>query len=122
MTGLAAKSVASDERGTTAIEFAIVSPLFFGTLYLGICLYMIGSLHFAVEDAARCASVRSAGDCNTSSKVISYAQKRYFGPSSPTFTYQAAACGNSVTGSASYSLNFVLGHLTVPLSATACFP
>ena len=117
----------TDQRGTTAIEFAIVAPLLLaltvGTLYLGICLFMVGSLHYSVEEAARRASVRSTGDCSTSAKVVSYAQTRYFGPSSPTFTYQpAAACGNSVTGSVSYSLNFVIMHVTVPLSATACFP
>jgi hypothetical protein len=64
----------TDQRGTTAIEFAIVAPLFLalavGTLYLGICLFMVGSLHYTVEEAARCASVRSTGDCSTSAKVV----------------------------------------------------
>lgn len=120
------KSAAGDERGTTTIEFALVGPLFLsltiGALYLGVCLFMLGSLHYSVEEAARCASVRTAGDCSTSTKVVSYAQQRYFGPGSPTFNYQSASCGNSVTGSISYSMNFVLTHVTVPLSAAACFP
>ncbi|WP_366408128.1 TadE/TadG family type IV pilus assembly protein [Nitrobacter sp. 62-13] len=41
-----------DERGTTAVEFAIVAPVFIalliGTFALCIALFLVGSLHYAV--------------------------------------------------------------------------
>ena len=52
------KSLRRDQQGTTAVEFAIVAPvliaLVVGTMALCVTLYLIGSLHFAVEDGARC--------------------------------------------------------------------
>jgi len=46
-----------NDRGTSAVEFAIVAPVFIallvGTFYLCICLLLIGSLHYAVEEGAR---------------------------------------------------------------------
>ena len=94
-----------DERGATAVEFAIVGPLFIalvvGVLYLCMTLFLVGSLHYAVEEGARCASVRTT-TCSDATTIVSYAQSRYFGPSLPTFTYAAAACGNSVSGSINY--------------------
>ena len=48
----------------------------------------------------------------------------YYGPSSPTptFTYDAAACGNSVSASVNYVANLMLTNVTIPISASACFP
>ena len=115
----------NDERGTTAVEFAIVGPLFIalvvGVLYLCMTLFLVGSLHYAVEEGARCASVRTTV-CSDATTIVSYAQSRYFGPSSPTFTYAAAACGNSVSGSINYVIELGLKQVTVPITATACFP
>lgn len=115
----------NDERGTTAVEFAIVGPLFIalviGMLYLCMCLFAVGSLHYAVKEGARCASVRTTV-CSDETTIVSYAQSRYFGPSSPTFTYTATACGNSVSGSLNYAIELVLTQVTVPITATACFP
>ena len=115
----------NDERGTTAVEFAIVGPLFIalviGILYLCLALFVVGSLHYAVEEGARCASVRTAVCSETT--TVSYAQSRYFGPSSPTFIYDAnAPCGKSVTGSINYVVDLGLKQVTIPLAATACFP
>ena len=114
-----------DERGTTAVEFAIVGPLFIalliGALYLCLTLFLVGSLHYAVEEGARCASVRTTV-CSDEATIVSYAQSRYLGPSSPTFTYAAAACGNSVSGSINYAIDLGLRQVIVPVTATACFP
>ena len=115
-----------DERGTTAVEFAIVGPVFLllvvGFLYLCLSLFLVGSLNFAVEEGARCASVRTTV-CSDTATTVAYAQARYFGPSSPTFTYQAAAaCGKSVSGSVSYVVELVVRRITVPVTATACYP
>jgi Flp pilus assembly pilin Flp len=119
-----------DERGTTAVEFAIVAPVFIallvGTLALCVGLFLIGSLHFAVEEGARCASIKTACQVNgipDAAATQTSAQNHYYGPDvSPTFTYAAASCGNSVSASISYSMNVGFRTFVVPISATACFP
>jgi Flp pilus assembly pilin Flp len=120
------KSLSRDRHGTTAVEFAIVAPVFIamlmGTLALCVALFLIGSLHFAVEDGARCASVKST-ICADAASTVAYTQSRYFGPNvSPSFVYAAAACGNSVTGSIRYSMDVGFRTFVIPMSATACFP
>jgi Flp pilus assembly protein TadG len=115
-----------NQDGTTAVEFAIVAPVFImlviGTIGLCFALFLVGSLHYAVEDGARCASVKTT-ICSDSATTIAYTQSHYLGPNvSPSFTYAAAACGNSVTGSVSYSMNVGFRTFVVPISATACFP
>jgi Flp pilus assembly pilin Flp len=119
-------SLRLDQQGTTAVEFAIIAPVFIallvGTIALCVALFLIGSLHFAVEDGARCASVKTT-ICSDAASTVAYTQSHYFGPDvSPTFTYAAAACGNSVSASISYSMNVGFRTFTVPISATACFP
>ena len=89
------------------MEFAIIAPVFIllilGTIALCFALFLVGSLHFAVEDGARCASVKTT-ICKDATSTIAYTQSRYLGPNvSPTFTYASATCGNSVSGSVSYS-------------------
>jgi Flp pilus assembly pilin Flp len=120
------KSLRCDEQGTTAVEFAIIAPVFIalliGTMVLCVGLLLVGSLHFAVEDGARCASVKTT-ICSDAATTVAYTQSRYFGPAvSPTFTYAAAACGNSVSASISYSMDVGFRTFVVPISATACFP
>ena len=121
------RSLSRNQDGTTAVEFAIIAPVFISLLFgiIGVCfaLFLIGSLHFAVEDGARCASVKTT-ICADTATTIAYTQSRYLGPNvSPTFTYNAAAaCGNSVTGSVNYSMNVGFKTLVIPISATACFP
>ena len=117
----------ADYRGTSAIEFAIVAPIFFlllfGLFYMCMCLSVIGSMHYAVEEGARCASVKTAV-CTDNNTTIAYVKSHYYGPSAPpTFTYDpAAACGHSVNGSIDYVLDLGLKQPPVPISATACFP
>ena len=96
--------------------------LLIGTMAFCVALFLIGSLHFAVEDGARCASVKTT-ICSDSATTVAYTQSRYFGPDvSPTFTYATAACGNSVSASISYSMDVGFRTFTIPISATACFP
>ena len=120
-------NICSDECGTTAIEFAIVGPVFIllviGIVYLCMCLSVVSSMHYAVEEGARCASVRTTV-CTDQTSTITYTKNHYFGPSTlPTFTYNAAAaCGHSVSGSINYVLDLGLKQITVPISAAACFP
>jgi Flp pilus assembly protein TadG len=125
MRSLNAETVWADDRGTTAVEFAIVAPVFIlllvGAIYLCLALFLVGSLNYAVEEGARCASVK-ASVCTDSSSIVSYTQNHYFGPSAPTFTYAAAACGSSVSASVSYVVNMGITEVTVPVQASACFP
>jgi Flp pilus assembly protein TadG len=120
------KSLRRDQRGTTAVEFAIVAPalilFLIGTMAVCLALFLVGSLHFAVEDGARCASVKTT-ICSDGPTTVAYTQSRYLGPNvSPIFTYAAAACGNSVTGSITYTMDVGLKQFVIPISATACFP
>jgi Flp pilus assembly protein TadG len=120
------RSLRRDQQGTTAVEFAIIAPvliaLLLGTIALCVALFLIGSLHFAVEDGARCASVKTT-ICSDAATTVAYTQSRYFGPDvSPTFTYAPAACGNSVSATISYSMNVGFRTFVVPISATSCFP
>jgi Flp pilus assembly protein TadG len=117
----------NDERGTTVVEFAIVAPVFLllvvGMLFMSIGLFTVGSLHYAVEEGARCASVKTTV-CTDAATTIAYTKSHYFGPgTSPTFTYAAAtACGPSVSASLNYVMDLGIKQLTIPVSATACFP
>jgi Flp pilus assembly protein TadG len=120
------KSLRLNDQGTTAVEFAMIAPVFIalliGTLALCVGLFLIGSLHYAVEEGARCASVKTT-ICSDAATTVAYAQNHYFGPNvSPIFTYAAAACGNSVSASINYSMNVGFKTFMIPISATACFP
>jgi Flp pilus assembly protein TadG len=120
------KRLLTDARGTSAIEFAIVGPVFMGCVvgmvYIGMMLFAEGSLQYAVEASARCAAVNTAV-CSSSSTTQTYASNVYYGPSeSPVFTSTSTTCGQKVTASATMTVNWVLGHANVPLSAAACFP
>jgi Flp pilus assembly protein TadG len=117
-----------NDSGTSAVEYAIVAPVFIGLIvssfYFCMGLYMIGSLHYAVEEGARCASVKTLV-CSDSSSTIAYTQAHYYGPSAdtPTFTYTAnLACGNSVSASTNFVANLGLKTVTIPMTASACFP
>jgi Flp pilus assembly protein TadG len=116
----------SHDRGTTAVEFAIIAPvvlmLLVGIMSLSLMLFSIGNMHFAVEDAARCASARPTV-CSSAAAIVAYANARYSGALiSPVFTYTAAACGNQVSATVTYIFDVGMYRQSVPLSATSCFP
>jgi Flp pilus assembly protein TadG len=117
-----------DDRGVAAVEFAMVAPAFImlavGTFYLCMCLFLTGSLHYAVEQAARCASIKTTVcSTGTPTTITDYAQSSYFGPGgTPNFTYTAAACGNQVSATMNYTWSTGFHQFTLPVSATACFP
>jgi Flp pilus assembly protein TadG len=120
------RSIYRNQEGTTAVEFAIVAPVFILLVFgiIGVCfaLFLVGSLHFAVEDGARCASVKTTL-CQDSATTIAYTQTRYLGPNvSPTFSATTAACGNTVTGTVNYTMDIGFRRFVIPVSATACFP
>jgi Flp pilus assembly pilin Flp len=112
------KPVAEDERGVTAIEFALVAPAFLTLIVAVMNVSLLGmsvaSLHYAVEEGARCASVR---------QVCPEPKSRYFAPGPPpAFTLSAAACGSLLSGTVTFNLNAVLIRRSIQLSATSCYP
>ncbi|MGQ0741225.1 MAG: TadE/TadG family type IV pilus assembly protein [Alphaproteobacteria bacterium] len=120
------RKICRENGGAAALEFAILSPVFLlivvGGINLTLLLFSIGSLHYAVEEAARCASVKSTV-CASATSIQVYAGNKYFGPAiSPTFVSSTASCGNVVSATASFVWHTGVAQLTVPLSARACFP
>jgi len=117
------------DNGATIIELAFGLTAFlmmtFGIIDIARVLWTLGSLHYAAESAARCASVNTT-TCGSATAIQTYALDKYYGESlgsSNPFTYSATGCGNTVTASYNYSLTIPLaGSYTIPLNATACFP
>jgi Flp pilus assembly protein TadG len=123
---VSAKAFKSDSSGATAIEFAILAPVFImmciGGIYACMMMFSMGSLQFAAQQAARCWSVQSTV-CPSASSAQTYATNHYYGPAmSPTFSATMASCGHQVTGTISYGFDMGQKTLTVPLTAVACFP
>jgi Flp pilus assembly protein TadG len=112
----------ADERGSAAVEFALVVPfllaLLFGIFEFGQAAWTQGILDYAVEQAARCASVNTT-TCGTTSATASYAAGLTTPINLPSsvFTASSTTCGNLVT--ASYSFSFI-GRM--PLFGTPLFP
>ena len=117
----------TSEDGTTAAEFALVLPIFlttiFATIYLSAALAALSGMQAATEQAARCLSVNAAGACTTAA-VNTYATRLYQGPglSGLSFAATKPACGNSVTGSGTFSLFTGVGKVGITLSTSACYP
>jgi Flp pilus assembly protein TadG len=116
-----------DDRGTSALEFALTAPVFFlflfGVIEFGLLFWTQIGLQHGTEMAARCATVNSTL-CPNGAAITDYAAKQAYGLTLPsqTFAYSTPACGNQV--SASYVFNFpeVLNLSPITLKAQACFP
>lgn len=117
----------SEEGGTAAVEFAIVSSAFFafviGIAYVGIILYNNTSLNYAVEDAARTVAINNTATLDQiRSKVNSYMTSA--GLPSANVQYSTSTINNVLTGhivanyNQSYTLPFVnTFHLTFTADA-----
>ena len=119
--------LARARHGTTAVEFALVAPvlflIIFGGVEFGYLLWTQSALHFAVQEAARCASV-TPSTCGTANQIATYAASETTGLniSSGAFTVTTPSCGHKV--SASYNYTFIATGLlpfTPTLTAQACF-
>ncbi len=126
MSGLMFRRFRDNNRGTAAIELALVLPMFvlliLGSLGAASLGFSVASMNYAVEEAARCAAVNKTL-CSTPVSTVLYAQAHYSGPSiSPVFAYTTSGCGNTVTATATYSFNLVPQFTNVPLSVSACRP
>jgi Flp pilus assembly protein TadG len=117
-----------DRRGTTATEFALLAPalcmLIYGTAEFGRMAWTQAALNFAVDEAARCASV-TPSTCGTPDQTTTYASNEISAAYVPStaFTATTPACGHQV--SASFVYPFIatgLFSMTPTLTAQACYP
>jgi Flp pilus assembly pilin Flp len=118
----------SDERGTTAVEFALAAPLFAlvfgGVLATGLAMWTQVSLQRAVEAAARCAVVNRLL-CGDENAVRQYAASRVISQNIPPSSFQVTplACGIEVRASYAFT---GFAHADTPawlaIGAQYCYP
>ena len=121
--------ILQDQRGTTAIEFALTAPAFFlfilGIFGCGLLFWTQVALQHGAEMAARCASINSAL-CPTSdpTAISNYAAQQTLGLNPPlsTFIYSTPACGNQVSASYTFQFTKLLNLSPLTLTAKACYP
>lgn len=110
-------AIINNERGTAAIEFALVGPVFLlllmGALTMGLLLFSVTSLEAAVQGAARCAAIVG--------KPCARPHDRYQGMTDPpVFTATTRPCGTLITARTSFALDLVVWREDIPLTASAC--
>ena len=115
-----------DTRGATAMELALLLPVFvmliFGLINTSLMAGALSGMHYAVEEASRCYAVNKT-TCGSVTATRTYAQAKYRGPGpEPTFDITSAGCGHTVTATTTFKLELALTVIDVPLSATACYP
>jgi Flp pilus assembly protein TadG len=117
-----------DQRGATAVEFALTIPVFFALILAitdgAMLMWTQIGLQHGAEMAARCAAVNTIA-CGSNDNIKSYAATQAYGlgVTSSAYSVSTAACGKTV--SASYTYSFVSSYLGVPsvtLTAKSCFP
>lgn len=105
-----------DERGATAVEFAIIANVFIVFVmviaYFGIMLFNTASLDWAVNDAVRIASIDSSADQATIANAIN-ARLSDFGLSNASVTYTKETLNSILTGhiQASYVQSYSIPFL-----------
>lgn len=129
MTGRLARAlhgVAAGRGGASAVEFGLILPallmLLLGGMETGRALWTQNALNFAVEQAARCASI-DQNNCGTTTQVQSYAAAAAgAGFASSTFSVATAACGNVVSASYPIQLHIPFVGTALTLTAQSCYP
>ncbi len=117
-----------NDDGATAVEFAMLAPLFFamafGVIDAGRLVWTQMTLEHAVESAARCAGLQSS-NCSSAALVQSYAasQAPGLGISSAAFSYSATTCGAQVSATYTYYyLSRAFPGSSSTLKAQYCMP
>jgi hypothetical protein len=123
------KNLFKDQRGTSAVEFAITLPLFIlmvlGVWQIGHGMWAQFGLQHGAEMAARCMAVNPTVCGNIDiTGTQSYAASQSFGlnPSPTIFAVSQPTCGNQI--SADYVVSPVVANIGIPaltLHAQACY-
>jgi Flp pilus assembly protein TadG len=126
------KLIGRDTSGNSAVEFAIVGPVFILILLaivdFGRLLFVRSSMHYAVEEAGRYAMVYSTADKST---IETYAKTRVYGLDPTALTLTATVNSPSagyVTITSDYTFNFMFqvmlpsGMGSVPMHAQSIVP
>lgn len=104
-----ARKIGQCRRGATAVEAAFALPVLLlsllGMLEMGRLGWTQSALNFAVQEAARCASL-SSDTCGTAAATADFAAGRARGTNVPAtaFTLTSEACGKQVKASFEYRL------------------
>ena len=118
--------LARSRGGATIVEFALVAPpllmLLLGIMETGRALWTQNALNYAVEQAARCASI-DQNNCGNAGQVAAFAATvagAQFGATS--FAVSTSACGHVVDASYPLTLHIPFVGAAVTLTAHSCFP
>jgi Flp pilus assembly protein TadG len=120
-----------DEDGAGTAEFVLILPpllmFLFGFIHLCMMMYTSSQLHWATEEAARCASVRmecrNEDASDPTDLITAWANSHYKGFTTAAFDYDAAgSCGHQVTATSNYKITIPLYSRTFNLNSSACFP
>lgn len=119
-----------DERGAAAVEAAFVLPILFVMLFammeFGRMTWTSAALNYAVQETARCLSVRP-DLCGDDTQTKRYAAARLAAAAIPAsavaFTISTPACGKQVRGEVTYSfLAYRVAPAMPKLAAQVCRP
>jgi Flp pilus assembly protein TadG len=127
----------ADRAGATTVEFALVGLLFFalilGVIETGRVLWTYNALHYAVQQAARCASVNTT-NCGTEALMQSFASNIagsnvpasvfHLNSGSPPAGTPACPTASNNLVTASYAMQLYIPYVSMhpTLTASACFP
>jgi Flp pilus assembly protein TadG len=124
--GARLRGLARSQGGATIVEFALIAPplliLLLGIMEAGRALWTQNALNYAVEQAARCASI-DANNCGTATQVAAYAANvagADFGATA--FAVSTSACGHVVDASYPLTLHIPFVGTALTLTAHSCFP
>jgi Flp pilus assembly protein TadG len=124
---MTSKPLFRDQRGISAVEFAITLPLFLlmvlGVWQIGYSMWAQYALQHGVELAARCMTLKPTV-CGTTADVQSYAASQSYGlsPSPSIFTVSQPTCGNQIA--ADYTVSPIVANIGIPtltVHAQACY-
>ncbi|MBC7908501.1 MAG: pilus assembly protein [Rhodospirillaceae bacterium] len=116
-----------DRRGATAVEFALVLPVFLvlllGTMELGRVMWAHSTLQFAAEEASRYAIAHSSA---SNAEITAKAQAHLVGLNSGEVTVNVTNNAATVTVQLTHNFQFATAGLlpygNMALSATSRFP
>jgi Flp pilus assembly protein TadG len=119
-----------DERGGDAVEMGLLlvmlSLMLFGTMFTGWMLWSAHTLHYAVEESARCAAI-DVNNCGSVADTQAYAVAKAMGLAMAagqfSVTQPASGCGWQVQATYDFPLTIpFMPASTVAIGASSCYP